>query len=141
MCACFYYALIKCVNLYRYLRSGTRCHLYDVTDPVFLITRIDTLRAIAGIKIRVKLQARYLLKHRHADLFGCSRIHSRFVNNHRVVLHYAANSLARQNQRGQIWLFILVDWSGHGNNEYTAVGQIFFVMCKRQLAGLLQLLL
>jgi len=45
---------------------GVFSYLHDGGYPVFLITWINPLRAVARVKVLIKAQARHPLQHRHA---------------------------------------------------------------------------
>ena len=85
---------------------------------------IDALRAVAGVKIHVELQAGVGFQHRHAVFFGRAGIDRRFVNDDVALLQNLADGRRRLDQRREVGALVLVDRRRHGDDIDVAVGEI-----------------
>ena len=62
-----------------------------------------------------------LFDHRHADLFGGSRVHGRFEDYGGATLKITADGFARAEQWTEIWSMGLVDGCRNGNDYEVCV--------------------
>src|SRR5665213_1402034 len=92
---------------------GTRRNLADRGQAMFLVAGIDALRAVAGEEIAIEFQPRHALEDRNTYFFRAAGINRRLVDHDVALLEYAANRLARANQRRQLRPLVFVDRCGH----------------------------
>jgi len=100
-----------------HLRRGTGSHLFNLLDRVLLISRIDPLRGVSGVKIPVERQSRHPLHHGNAVLLGRPGINRRFIDDDAAGSDHLAYRLTGLHQGGQVRSVVLVDRGGHCDHE------------------------
>ena len=112
----YQHRIVNSVNDISNLRRRTRSNFLNLLNRVFLVTRIDTLGRVACIEIGVKLQARDLLNHGQAFLFGNTRVNSRFVNNDVTFRDNFTHRGACSDKRCQVRAIVHVYGRRHSNH-------------------------
>ena len=116
-------------------RRGTRSDLPDRRQAVFLVPRIDALRAVPHVEILVEAQAGDLLEDRHADFLGTPRVHRGLIHDYVAFLEHLADRVTRFFQRRQVRPLVVVDRCGHRDDEDPAGPQILQVGRVGELRG------
>ena len=98
------------------LGSGTRRHLQDLGDGVFLIAWIDALRAVAAVKIAIKFETTFFLENRNTVFFGAAGIDGAFVDYEVSGLEDLAHRGAGSDQGPKIRGLVLINRSGDRND-------------------------
>src|SRR5690606_39331015 len=92
--------------------------LLDGGHAVQLVAWIDTLGAVACVKIFVEAQARHPLQNRDAVFFGGSGVNRGLVNNDVTPLEHFSDGFTGTNQGCQVGLLEVIDRRGYRHDVY-----------------------
>ena len=125
---------IERIDRGRRLRCRAARHLHDIRQPVFPVAGVYPLRAIAGEKILIQLQAGTSLENRYANLARAARIDGRFVNHDRSLGHCLAHRFRCTDQISKVRPVRLVDRRRHRDDEDAAIAQVGCIAGKGDMA-------
>src|SRR5690606_32399848 len=126
---------VETIHQFDYFRGGTGSHLANVSHAVVLVTGIDALRAVTGVKVFIETQAGDTLQDRHTNFFGGAGIDRRLIDDNISTLQYSANGFAGPYQRSEVRLLVLVDGRRHRHDEHVGFRQRFRIVRVAQMHG------
>lgn len=132
---------VQVVDGVRHFRGGAGGHLLDGGDPVFLVARVDALRAVAGEEVLVEGEPGDPLQHRHAVFLGGAGVDGGLVDHDVAFFQGIADGLGGADQGRQVRPAVPVDGGGHGDDVDVAVLEVVGVGAEGQAAGFRQLLI
>src|ERR1022692_4061195 len=116
-------------------RRRSRGNLADRAQAMFLVTRIDALRAIADKEITVKFKARYALQNGNANFFRTAGVNGRLVDHDVALVEYLPDRFAGTNQRRQFRPLEFVDRCRHRHDHDAARLEILQARRKFEARG------
>ena len=120
-------AAIDLIDILAYLRSGARGDLLDVLHGVLLVTRIDTLRAVASVEINIHLHPTDFLYNGDAVILGDTRIDGGLIDYDIALRDDFADSGGGTDEWGEVGVVVTVHGSGNGNDVEVAVADLLDV--------------
>jgi hypothetical protein len=95
---------------------------------MLLITRINSFRAVSTEEILVEFQSGMHFQYGNADFLCTTWIDCGFIDDNVALLEHPAYGLTGSFQRSKVWVLVLVNRGGYGNDVAVAIsirGNVF----------------